>query len=75
MSFCKICQAILAIVIIVFAYPGLVEWNNEWVIIVAAVLILFHTLGCRNCCSKSYETMPVKRAAPARKSSKRRKRR
>ena len=70
MCYCKWCQAILAIVIIVFAYPGLVDWNNEWVIIVAAALILLQGLFC----SKSYETMPEKRAMPARKTKKRNRR-
>ena len=75
---CRWIEALLAIVIIVFAYPKLVDWNNEWVIIAAAALILLHVLFCSKCCSGTYDanikSMPVKRAAPARKAKKRKRR-
>ena len=46
---CKWCQLVLAVVILVFAiWPGIVSWSN-WVIIVAAVLLIVHSLSCNKC--------------------------
>jgi len=43
---CNWVEAILAIIIIVFAYmPG----SSKWVIIIAAILLLLHALICKNC--------------------------
>lgn len=46
---CMWVEFVLAVVILVFAiWPGIVSWSN-WVIIVAAALLLIHALSCSKC--------------------------
>ena len=46
---CAWIEGVLAVVILVFAiWPGIVSWSN-WVIIVAAALLLYHSLSCHKC--------------------------
>jgi hypothetical protein len=50
MCYCKWCEAVLAVVIIVLAWPKLIVWQYyAWVIIISAALILVHRFGCRCC--------------------------
>ena len=50
---CRWLEAILAVVIIVFAYWPTMIWTNpmwsEWVVIVSAALLLLHALFCMKC--------------------------
>ena len=60
---CRVCEAVLAVVILVFTF-----WNSfaaaKWIVAIAAVLLLIHSIWCQNCASCNTE-MP--------KASKRRK--
>lgn len=56
---------VLAIVILVFSFWQ-VAWANwltsKWIIVAAAVLILFHGIGCHHCNDESCNTkMPMKK--------------
>ena len=73
---CKHCDAILAIVILVFSF-WMVSWTSwltsKWIIVAAAVLILLHGLKCSHCSGGSCDTkMPVRRTS--KKAVKRKKR-
>ena len=42
------CEGILAIIIIVFAFWS--SWQySQWIIIIAAVLLLIHSFTCKKC--------------------------
>ncbi|MEK6846624.1 MAG: hypothetical protein AABY16_00485 [Nanoarchaeota archaeon] len=55
---CNWTEAILAIVIIVFAFVR--SASAKWVVIVAAVLLLIHSLTCKKC-KMSYEGTSAKK--------------
>lgn len=44
---CKVCESVLAIVILVFA----IWWNSysQWVIGIAAAVLLLHSFMCKSC--------------------------
>ena len=44
---CNWVEAILAIVIIIFAYS--VSDSSKWVVIIAGILLLLHALFCKMC--------------------------
>lgn len=44
---CNWVETILAIIIIIFAYMG--SPSSQWVIIIAAILLLLHALMCKKC--------------------------
>lgn len=44
---CNWVEAVLSVLIIVFAW--LQTSYSQWIIIVAAALLLIHTLSCKNC--------------------------
>ena len=70
MCYCKWAEVILAIIIIVLAWPGLINWQySAWTIVIAGILILIHTLFCRKC--KVCNEMEVK-TQPRRAKGKRR---
>lgn len=52
---CRTTELILAIVIIVFAL-WVTAWS-QWVIVIAAVLLLIHSHSCKNC--KTCPPMPA----------------
>jgi len=44
---CKVCEIVLGIVILVFAL-----WQtsfSQWVIVIAAILLILHAVSCKNC--------------------------
>ncbi len=59
---CKATEIVLGLLIIIFAF-----WQttySQWIIVISAVLLLIHALGCKNC------EMP-KTKKPARKKKRR----
>jgi hypothetical protein len=44
---CKWCETVLAIVIIVFAFWETVA--SQWIVVIAAILLLIHAWSCKNC--------------------------
>lgn len=47
---CKWTETILAVVIIVFAWPGLINWMySGWLLVIVGVLLLIHAWKCKNC--------------------------
>ncbi len=55
---CKsICEAVLAIIIIVFAI-----WETNysmWIVLIAGIILLIHSFTCKKCFAK-HEMMPSK---------------
>lgn len=52
---CRICESVLSIVILVMVlWPNMLGTiASKWVVIVAAVLLLLHAIGCKDCvCSE-----------------------
>ena len=45
---CKVTEAIIAIVIIIFALWSSLSWA-KWIVVIAAALLLIHSLGCKSC--------------------------
>lgn len=64
---CRWCETILALIILVFALFVNASWG-EWVVIIAAVLLLIHAWSCKNCGT----CMPEKSASKPASSRKRR---
>lgn len=66
---CKHCGAILAAVILVFSFWD-VTWTNwltsKWIIVAAAVILLFHDFACPN----KDSCKPMKQAPTKKKSKK-----
>ena len=58
---CNWVEAILAIVIILFAYSA--GDSSKWVIIIAALLLLLHALLCKRCqmCEPMMEAHSMKK--------------
>ena len=57
---CKMCESILAILIVVFAlWPT--PWS-QWIVVIAGALLLIHSFACKNCkmCSE-HEMMSKKK--------------
>jgi len=49
---CKVVEAVLSLIIILFAvWPNLLgdTTYSKWVIIIAALLMLIHSFACKNC--------------------------
>jgi len=70
------CELIIAIVVIVFGWPELVNWYNGWILVAAGVVLLIHSFTCKKCFGhgmSAMKSMPVR--SSSRKSSRRRKRR
>ena len=42
------CEAILAIIIIVFAFLDQFSWS-KWVVVIAGVILLIHSFSCNSC--------------------------
>lgn len=68
---CNVVEILLGIAIIVFAL-----WEtaaSQWIVIVAAVLLILHALACKSCkgcCGTcDMKSMPAKRSAPKRSSA------
>lgn len=58
----SMCEAILAIIILVFAL-----WQTKWsdlIIAIAAIILLIHSFTCKKCFAKH---MPASAAKPTRK--------
>ena len=62
---CNWVEAVLAIVIVVFAYSA--GASSKWVVIVAALLLLLHALLCKKCQMCEASMMNVKSAKKRRK--------
>ncbi|MEK6889059.1 MAG: hypothetical protein AABW80_03035 [Nanoarchaeota archaeon] len=45
---CKVTEAVIAIVIIVFALWSGLSWA-KWIVVIAAVLLLIHSCACKSC--------------------------
>lgn len=58
---CNWVEAILAIIIIVFAYVATA--SSKWVVIIAALLLLLHALFCKKCqmCEPVMDTRHMKK--------------
>ena len=73
---CRYCNAIFAIVILVFSFWQ-VAWTNwltsKWIIVVAAVLILLHDLKCGYCSDGSCDVKAVPMKKKAKKTVKKKK--
>ena len=56
---CKsICEAVIAVIIIIFAL-----WQtaySNWIIIIAAVILLIHSFTCKKCFGRHMMNMPEK---------------
>jgi len=49
---CNLCQIVLAVVILVFAaWPSQIFsiGTSQWIVIVAAILLIVHSLSCNKC--------------------------
>tara|TARA_Y100000310_G_C20646742_1_gene797086 strand:+ start:1067 stop:1270 length:204 start_codon:yes stop_codon:yes gene_type:complete len=54
----KLKDTVLAIIIIVFAWPGLISWAySAWVVVVAGALLLIHAWVCKSCVACTPEQM------------------
>lgn len=75
---CKYCNAILAIVILVFSFWS-VNWTSwltsRWIIVAAAVLILLHDMKCGHCSDGQCEVKAVPMKKKAKKAVKKKKKR
>ncbi len=53
---CKYTELVTGIVVLVLAlWPNMISANvSKWIIVVAAVVLIVHSLGCKNmsCCDK-----------------------
>ncbi|HVY01566.1 MAG TPA: hypothetical protein VHA12_02265 [Candidatus Nanoarchaeia archaeon] len=60
---CRVTEAVIAVVVLVFTF-----WNNfvaaKWLVAIAAVLLLIHSIWCNACCEMPAET---KKSAKKRK--------
>lgn len=55
---CQWTETILAIVILVFAFWT--TWMySQWVVIIAAILLLIHAWACKNCAVSGMKEMPA----------------
>ena len=45
---CKWTEVVLAIIVIVFSVLVSTSWS-KWIVFIAAVVLLFHAFGCKNC--------------------------
>ena len=53
------CEAILGIVVLVFAL-----WQtmySKWIIVIAAIVLIIHSFTCKQCFAKHHEAMPMKK--------------
>lgn len=59
----SICELIIAIVILVVSLdPSLFGADiSNWIVIVAAVILIFHTFFCKKCKMCGVESVPKKR--------------
>lgn len=54
---CKWTETVLAIIILVFAFWT--SWAySQWVVIIAAVLLLIHAWACKSCANCDMKEMP-----------------
>ena len=53
------CEAILAIIILVFALWQTVY--SDWIVIIAAIILLIHSFTCKKCFVKPAPTKTAKR--------------
>jgi len=59
---CKWTEIVLAVLILIFAiWPATVSWSN-WIVIIAAAILLIHALMCKDCgkCAPTTK-VPVKK--------------
>lgn len=56
---CQITEALLAVIILVFSF---VSWYSQWIIVVAAAILLIHSVSCKSC-----KSCDMGMAKPARK--------
>ena len=54
---CRVTEAILAVLILVFTFFWKASFSN-WVVGISAVALLIHSIWCKSCCSM--EEMPAK---------------
>jgi len=66
------CELIVAIVVIVFGWPGLINWYNNWILVGAGVVLLIHSFACKKCFVRHSVAID---AISAKRSSRRKKRR
>jgi hypothetical protein len=62
---CKVTEIILGIIILIFAI-WTTSWS-DWIIIIAAVLLIIHALTCKNCNAKLASAPAVTSKAKKRK--------
>lgn len=48
----KICEIVLAAVLLLFGILNISAELNKWVLIVVGVILLVHSFACKNCCGK-----------------------
>ncbi len=67
MTFKSVCEAIIAVIILVFA---LAFWSSawtQWVIVIAAIVLLIHSLTCHKCFGRHEMMMNPKPASKRRR--------
>ena len=57
---CRWTEIIIAVVVIVFSVIWSASWTN-WVIFVAALVLLVHALTCKNCRPRRLENTATKK--------------
>ncbi len=62
------CELIVAIVVIVFGWPGLIDFYNGWILVAAGVVLAIHSFTCKKCfphssmmAMKEMKSMPKRR--------------
>jgi hypothetical protein len=66
---CKWTEIVLAIVILVFVFW--VTTASQWIVAIAAILLLIHALMCKNCAMCSTGAMPMKAKSGGKKKKRR----
>ena len=56
---CKVTEGILAVLILVFTFWATVA--SKWIIVIAAIVLLLHSLMCKNCGACEMDKKPAKR--------------
>jgi len=62
---CNWVQAVLAVIIILFAYMG--SASSQWIIIVAGIILLLHALLCKKCGMCDEPKMMISKSSPKHK--------
>ncbi|NCO11725.1 hypothetical protein CO038_02225 [Candidatus Pacearchaeota archaeon CG_4_9_14_0_2_um_filter_39_13] len=63
---CKWTETVLALVIIVFALWA--DWMySQWIVVIAAILLLIHAWACKSCANCRMKEMPRSSSRPKRR--------